>query len=268
MSLIRVGVFVAFFFLVAPVAAMRQQSDHVGELSMRTNLTVKVKEGSASWMHDGGNAAGSCETWCKRKVENPISGDKQCGPNKDQQCKWEDVCKWKGTKTNEPCRACPECGSIAELPKETVEDLPNCENWCAGKIGTHTCEGNDALCTWSEICSWKSRKGSCSKCAECTAKCTLPDITSGVSSWSNPSCKSGAIVDAGIECNVVAANGYTCTSPGICDGGKFEKEGACKNNEAVPMESTEMPSTTQSAGINKQMSMLVLAMALAKAMLF
>jgi len=152
--------------------------------------------------------------------------------------------------------------------KEPVENLPKCENWCAGKIGTQTCKGNSAMCTWSEMCSWKSGKGSCSNCTECTAKCTLPDITSGVSSWSNPSCKSGTIVVAGTECNIVAANGYTCTSPGICDGGKFQKEGACKKEETVPTESAEMPSTTKNSGINKHMSMLVLAGALAKAMLF
>lgn len=305
MSFMRVRVFVALFFLVAPAAATRREKcDHVGKLSMRANLIVEVKEGSASWMHDGGNMASSCEAWCKRKVENPTPEDKKCGLNKDQQCKWEDVCKWKGTKTTDPCKACPECGSMGELPKEPVDDLPKCEDWCAGKIGTQTCDGNSTLCTWSKICSWKGGKGSCSKCNECTAKCTLPDIASGVLIWRGPSCKSGGVVDAGTECKIVAAHSYICTSPGICDGGKFQKEGACKKNEQVEDESKcknwcawktattckdtgafctwseickdhfcskckECTTTTlKSAGIHKQMSMLVFAGALAKAMLF
>jgi len=202
------------------------------------------------------------------------------------------------------------------VPKE---DVPKCEPWCAGKIGTQACDSDTTVCTWSKICGWKGGKGSCSKCSEC--KCTLPQIPTGVASWSDPSCKSGT-VNAGTVCNIVAAKEYSCVSPGLCDAGQFQKAGTCTKKEIVvpkedvpkcepwcagkigtqacdsdttvctwskicgwkggrgscskcsectsifPTERVEMPSTTQSAGVRKQMSILSLMGATSTMLLF
>merc|ERR1712000_132707 len=60
--------------------------------------------------------------------------------------------------------------------------------------------------------------GSFPAVGSCTANtCAVPTITEGVDSMSGKNCVSGAKdVAVGTNCQITAASGYTCTSPGEC----------------------------------------------------
>ncbi len=65
-------------------------------------------------------------------------------------------------------------------------------------------------------------------CSEANT-CAVPTITEGVDSMSGKNCVSGAKdVAVGTNCQITAASGYTCTSPGECGSdGSFPAVGSC-----------------------------------------
>lgn len=67
--------------------------------------------------------------------------------------------------------------------------------------------------------------------------CTVPVIETGADSWSiSVGCVSGGTVADGETCNIVALDGYTCTSPGLCNGGSFAAVGICTESPCtVPL---------------------------------
>jgi len=63
----------------------------------------------------------------------------------------------------------------------------------------------------------------------CALLCTVPEISNGVASWGDSRCASGATnITSGTRCNITAASGFDCVSPGLCTNGAFTEEGSCK----------------------------------------
>jgi len=80
-------------------------------------------------------------------------------------------------------------------------------------------------CTGPGKCGADGNFATTPVCAKNT--CTLPTIAAGVGSWS-AGCVVATPVAQAVDCTIIAAAGYTCTNPGVCDvHGKFAAVGAC-----------------------------------------
>ena len=68
--------------------------------------------------------------------------------------------------------------------------------------------------------------------ASCTPDpCDVPTVgDQGFGKWNGADCVSGGTVASGVSCSIVAAEGYTCVSPGQCFAGTFAAVSSCVQN--------------------------------------
>lgn len=111
------------------------------------------------------------------------------------------------------------------------------ESWsegCGSGPGKFVAEGTTCTitaasgfqCTSPGLCG---SDGTFAAVGACQATCTVPTISDGVDTWSGENCASGATnVVQGTTCDITAASGYNCISPGECGlDGTFTFAAAC-----------------------------------------
>jgi len=109
------------------------------------------------------------------------------------------------------------------------------------------CDEDKEVCTWSKICGWKSGKGPCSACQQCTNNDFLPKPTKPVGKcedWCKGKIGKKTCNNNEKECSWLLMCGW---QSGSCS--------ACPECRALPA-IEEMPAKTKNAGAYRQVPIL------------